>query len=87
MELPKLTEEEKELFEKLADIEHQRWADWQKYLHSKCTLMENGHYMLPAVDFKHWEQQIKTAYKDLNEKTKDSDREQVMRYWNLINKK
>lgn len=74
-----------ELFEKLADLEHQRWAKWQKYLHSKCTKWKDG-YTIPIESVNHWERQINTDYKDLSEKEKDSDREQVMSYWNLVNK-
>ena len=81
-----------ELFEKLAGIEHQRWSDWQKYLHSKLKYVEwkEGEktmcgYLLDPNDYERWERQIDTDYKDLSEKEKDSDREQVMRYWNLIN--
>ena len=35
MEYPK-----SELFEKLADIEHQRWADWQDYMMHKSFKVE-----------------------------------------------
>lgn len=80
MEYPK-----SELFEKLADIEHQRWADWQKYCNKilrQCCLSTYVEHIL-----KRWDRQIATPYKDLTEKEKDSDREQVMRYWDLINKK
>lgn len=73
-----------ELFEKLADIEHQRWADWQKYLHSYCEVNGNKVFF-PIGFFERWERQIKTDYRDLTEEEKDSDREQVMRYWDLIN--
>ena len=74
-----------ELFEKLADIEHQRWASWQKYLHSKCC--NAGRKVAFSKElFEYWKKQIKTDYKDLSEIEKDSDREQVMRYWDLINK-
>ena len=37
-----LTLDNTELMERLAAIEHERWADWQKYLHSKCTPMIQG---------------------------------------------
>lgn len=72
------------LFEKLADIEHQRWADWQKYLHSKCIKDENGNLIIPAKYVGNLEYKIATLYSDLSESDKESDREQVKRYWDLV---
>lgn len=74
------------LFEQLANIEHQRWADWQKYMHSLCEKKEDGSLIISASNVKHWTRQINTDYKDLTNKEKDSDRGQVVRYWDLINK-
>ena len=80
-----------ELFEKLADIEHQRWADWQTYLHSKLQYSEYkkdgrtiAFYILDPGDYEHWSRQIDKGYEELSEKEKDEDRKQVMRYWKLI---
>ena len=70
-------------FEELASIEHERWADWQKYCHSK--MFKDGEYMCLSVPlFERWERQIATPYSELSEEEKDSDREQVMRYWNVV---
>ena len=70
-------------FEKLAEIEHERWADWQAYVHSK--MFKDGEYMCLSVpNFERWERQIKTPYAELSEEEKDSDRDQVVRYWDLI---
>jgi len=78
-------EKYKELREKLAEIEHQRWADWQKYLHSKIEYSTDDEYgKIPLYLIDGWERQIKTPYSELSEKEKDSDREQVDRYWYLI---
>ena len=81
----------KEFIEKGADLEHSRWAKWQKYMHSK---MDDGYnkafekigWILPTEFFERWERQIKTKYKDLTEKEKDSDREQVEVYIPLLHK-
>lgn len=77
------------LFEKLADIEHQRWASWQHYCHA--TLRKELHGVLdPKADealeriLARWDKQIATSYKQLSEEDKDKDREQVMRYWHLV---
>lgn len=73
------------LFEQLAAIEHERWADWQKYLHSKTeySVISDSHF-IPQVLFRQWERQIATSYADLSEEEKESDRVQVRRYWGLV---
>lgn len=86
-----------DLIEQLADIEHQRWADWQKYVHSRChtpdeldLTEESGCYLnheyriIPSEWVERWERQITTPYAELSEPEKQSDREQVARYWPLI---
>ena len=82
---PKQTDKWEDLIEKLADIEHQRWSDWQKYVHDKCGYSGKiKMYCIPTDLFDRWERQIRTDYKDLSEAEKDSDREQVKRYLPLI---
>ena len=83
-------ESDKELIEILADIEHKRWSNWQKYLHSKLK----DEYIAPNMlvktmmrgDFEHWERQINTDYKDLSEQEKESDRKEVMQYLPVVKK-
>jgi len=70
--------------EELARVEHERWADWQKYLHSKCVQMPDSSLIIPAASVRHWERQIETPYDELTDREQDSDREQVERYWPII---
>jgi chromosome segregation ATPase len=72
------------LREQLAAIEHQRWADWQKWVHSLSPQNADGSRTIPAAMVETWERQIETPYAELSEAEKDSDREQVDRYWQLI---
>ncbi len=78
------------LYEKLAEIEHTRWAAWQQYLHSLCKPHigqdggPTGALLIPADLVARWERQIDTPYADLSEREKDSDRKEVGRYWHLI---
>jgi len=73
-----------ELFEKLAAIEHERWADWQKYMHGICKENPDGSLTITVDLVERWDQQIATPYADLSETEKESDRDQVRRYWDLI---
>lgn len=73
---------ESELLEQLAAIEHERWADWQKWCHK--VLRENNPSPEQGDILERWDRQIETSYAELSEKEKQSDRDQVMRYWPLI---
>lgn len=75
-----------DLKEQLAAIEHERWADWQRYVHSKLVTTDNHDrwYHLRRLWFNRWQRQIDTPYSELTEKEKASDMEQVDRYWPLI---
>lgn len=73
-----------ELFERLAFIEHERWCDWQRWMHKIGTRNPDGSLTLNAVDVARWDRQIETVYSELSEQEKESDRDQVRRYWSLI---
>lgn len=73
-----------DLLETLAGVEHERWAHWQEYMHAQCHRTEDGSLIIPAELAKRWTNQITTAYEDLSETEKDSDREQVQRYLRVI---
>jgi hypothetical protein len=72
-----------DLREKLATLEHERWAHWQRWMH------DQGHrrdgvgaarmLILPAELADRWERQIATPYADLSEAEKDSDRQEADR--------
>src|SRR4051794_39110284 len=76
---------DKGLKEKLAAIEHERWADWQEWCHE---VLRNNLPVeaIPAVEkiLERWDKQIATPYSELSDKEKASDMEQVDRYWPLI---
>ena len=68
------------LIERLADIEHQRWAHWQRYMHDRCRRNPDGSITVPQEYVEQWERQIETPYEGLSEQEKESDRDQVRRY-------
>jgi len=76
--------ESPELLEKLATIEHERWAHWQQYMHDHCEKASDGSLVIPPALAQRWQAQIDTRYADLSEAEKDSDREQVRRYLSTI---
>lgn len=75
---------EKEL-EQFASLEHIRWAKWQNYLHSHLTWNNDIQaWVLPHEWKDRWQMQINKPYSMLSEKEKESDREQVRPYFELM---
>lgn len=60
--------------EQLAAYAHAAWAGWTKYLFSKCVRHDDGSLTIPAELVQRWQRQIDTAYVDLPEHEKASDR-------------
>ena len=73
-----------DVLERLAGAEHDRWSHWQRYLHSKGTLQEDGSLVLPAELVQKWNRQLSTPYEKLSEAEKESDREQVRKYLPIV---
>ena len=69
-----------------ANLEHERWSGWQKYLHSLCTANDDGSLTISPERVKHWQRQIDTPYSELSEREKEYDRKEVRKYLPLIAK-
>jgi hypothetical protein len=69
-------EHDEHLREKLAALCHEMWSGWMEWLFSEeCGLQQNiGDYHIFYYKVERWKRQMKTAYKDLPEDEKDSDR-------------
>ena len=72
------------IIERLATVEHERWAHWQRYMHGKASKQPDGSLLIPPDLVKQWERQLATPYGDLTDKEKESDREQVRKYLPII---
>jgi len=72
------------IVEELAGVEHERWAHWQEYMHSKGARQQDGSLLIPAALVEKWDRQIVTPYSELTEIEKESDRDQVRKYIPLI---
>jgi len=71
--MPKVTPKvaDSEMLEDLASEMHEIWVHWMKYLMPKVKVKAS------ADEFR-WKNQMKTKYKDLGDKEKQSDRDQAV---------
>jgi len=63
--------------ELLAALSHEQWSGWMRYLFGKSQRGPNGTVTLPASLVSRWERQMNTAYHDLPECEKQSDRNEA----------
>jgi len=76
-----------DLTEKLGDLVHRQWSGWMEYLFEKSTLNEDGTVTIPEYAVSRWKRQVETAYKDLPEEEKESEREKARQVIDAIFKK
>lgn len=72
------------VLERLAALEHARWAHWQRYVHDRGQRMADGTLVLPADAVARWDRQMNTAFDDLSPEERESDREQVEWYLGVV---
>jgi len=64
--------------ESAAEIVHDLWAHWMKYMFTLCEDDDLG-FIIPHEYVRRWQRQMNTAYNDLSEKEKASDRDLALR--------
>lgn len=69
--------DQRTLIEPLAEKEHASWSHWMRYLFSQCVTNGDGSVTIPAQSVERWTRQANTAYADLTEREKQSDRNRV----------
>ena len=64
--------------EALASYAHKAWSGWMKYLFKESFYCpQTGTVTLPRWAVYRWQRQMETAYEDLPEKEKQSDRKEA----------
>lgn len=66
-----------EVVELLADVEHERWSRWMRWLYENGTWNSDGSFTVCAEKAQRWRQLASTHYLDLDEPTKEYDRVEV----------
>jgi hypothetical protein len=66
----------KVLFEELAELEHEQWIEWTRYMLNNLT----------KENIRRWKKQLEIRYSDLTEKEKRSDRRWAEKVLELVNR-
>ena len=70
--------------EQLAALVHEQWAGWMKYQFERSIERDDGSVEIPAHLVARWKRQMNTAYVDLPETEKESDRAEADRILRLF---
>lgn len=75
-----------DLREELAELAHEQWSGWMKYMFEKGKWNTDGTWTMPKWAVERWTRQATTKYDDLSEKEKDSDRSEADKFIAVISK-
>jgi hypothetical protein len=67
------------LREAVADLCHEQWTGWMRYLFSRCEITREG-ALIPAMWVARWQRQMDTPYAKLSQHEQDSDRKEADRF-------
>jgi hypothetical protein len=70
--------------EKLAELAHQQWAGWMKYLFEQSTKNNDGTVTIPKWAVDRWIRQMMMEYKDLSSQEQNSDRIQADKFIKIL---
>lgn len=70
--------------EHLADLSHEIWSHWMRWVFTTGKFNEDGSWTMPASLVVRWQRQMNLRYSELSELEKQSDREQADKILNLI---
>lgn len=73
-----------ELRERLADLAHQQWCGWMKYMFGQCGRNPDESFTIPPWVVERWQRQMDTSYADLPEDEKASDRNEADRVLGVV---
>lgn len=73
-----------DLIERLADLEHERWSGWMRYLFTKGYGRDDGTFVMDAESVHWWSHLMETPYAELTERSKESDRQEVRKTLALL---
>lgn len=63
-----------DIIEGLADLAHEQWSGWIRYLFSRSTMTNEGTVVIPSNLVARWQRQMHTPYRNLPDNEKESDR-------------
>lgn len=66
--------------EELANLCHEQWSGWVKYMFSKGTLNEDSTWTMPVEFVQRWTRQMNTPYTELSESEQNSDRNEADKF-------
>ena len=73
-----------DLREDLAELAHDQWAGWMRYLFSKGIHHYDGTWTMPAWAVERWQRQMNTPYAELSDTEQDSDRNEADKFLKII---
>ena len=71
--------------EQLAELAHNQWSDWMKYLFSKGEFNDDGTWTMPKWAVDRWTRQMNTKYENLSIDEKNSDKIEADKMLEIIN--